>query len=73
MIKVKVTYASAFDLSPEEIELATGSAAELQERVIKKLGESALFFASQGNLILDPSTMLSNDQEIFIFPNVNGG
>ena len=73
MIKVKVDYASAFEQPREEIELTTGSIVELKEKVARKLGENSLCFASAGNLILDASAMLANDQEIFVFPLMAGG
>ncbi len=73
MIKVKVAYASAFELPQEEIELSTGSIVELKEKVARKLGENALCFASGGSLILEPEAIFGNDQEIFVFPLMNGG
>lgn len=73
MIRVKVAYASALELPREELELITGSVVELKEKVVRKLGESALCFASAGNLILDASAVLADDQEIFVFPFMNGG
>jgi molybdopterin converting factor small subunit len=73
MLKVRAIYASVFELPQEEIELATGSFIELKEKVIQKLGDNALCFASAGKLIFDSEATLINDQEIFIFPIMSGG
>jgi len=73
MIKVRVTYAYAFNLPNEEIELKTGSFIELKEKIKQKLETNALSFASSGNLILDPETILTDNQEIFVFPSIVGG
>ncbi|MGB9803079.1 hypothetical protein [Desulfofundulus sp.] len=73
MIKVRVIYASTLDLPHEEIELATATFVELQEKVRKKLRIGPLSFATSGNVIRDPETVLTDGQEIFVFPLLAGG